>query len=189
MLWRGISRPISIFAQPFIHAPGPLPDRDALWPNGDRGADRGFNLMGWLCRATTLLESSELRYRTVVGTLQLIWDTDADGSNTEIATGASDRQKAEEAGNGGWLNPSTEDATVFSKHWQEAANKIYAEDEVRIRGPRRIPRLSLPAACDLRSARRVVEWCAFARTSRNATGGTIRRRKSRRGCQRARASS
>src|SRR5262249_37762474 len=67
---------------------------------------RGFNLMGLaLAERQSLLQTSEYRYRTVVGHLStILWTTDADGANADLSAWvAYTGQTAEEAAGDGWL--------------------------------------------------------------------------------------
>ncbi len=99
---------------------------------------RGFNLMGIaLAERTTMLEGSELRYRTIVGTTSnILWLTDAHGCNSEMTSWrAFTGQSADEVAGDCWLSAvHPEDRDVFSQRWCDAVRgKKYVEDEVRIR--------------------------------------------------------
>jgi len=99
---------------------------------------RGFNLMGIaLAERTRLLESSELRYRTIVGaTSNVLWTTDSQGNNTEMTSWcAFTGQHKDEASGDCWLNAvHPEDRELFVQRWQEGVGKRkHMEDEVRIR--------------------------------------------------------
>jgi PAS domain S-box-containing protein len=139
LLWRGISGPIQ-HLRTAVHTmrQGRYEAVTPYGPTEIAELMRGFNLMGLaLTERTTLLESSELRYRTVVGTTSsLIWTTDIDGSNTEMTNWcALTGQKPEEIAGEGWLQAiHPDDRERFAAHWRQVLrDKVYAEEEVRIR--------------------------------------------------------
>src|SRR5262249_56552943 len=86
---------------------------------------RSFNLMGVaLTERAALLQSSEHRYRTVVGsTATLLWTTDAQGRNTEMSRWCSfTGQGEQEAAVDGWLQAvHPEDRAALARRWAEAA--------------------------------------------------------------------
>jgi PAS domain S-box-containing protein len=100
---------------------------------------RGYNLAGIaLTERTSLLENSERRYRTIVGTTSsLLWTTDACGINTEMSSWRSYTGQTEAQSNGdGWLDAvHPDDREPFLCRWREALkHQLYTEDEIRIRG-------------------------------------------------------
>ncbi len=115
---------------------------ETLIPHGPREVKeliRGFNLMGLaLAERTALLEGSELRYRTVVGTTtHLLWTTTADGKNNDMTNWcALTGQQPEEIVGDGWLKAiHPDDRDRFVDHWEEVVSgKKYDENEFRIRG-------------------------------------------------------
>jgi PAS domain S-box-containing protein len=139
LLWRGISAPIQhLGAAVYTMRQGRYEAVTPYGPTEIAELMRGFNLMGLALRErTTLLESNELRYRTVVGTTSsLIWTTDVDGRNSEMTNWcALTGQKPEDIAGDGWLQAiHPDDRNRFSAHWQQVLrDKIYAEEEVRIR--------------------------------------------------------
>ncbi len=99
---------------------------------------RGFNLMGLaLTERQTLLQTSEYRYRTVVGHLSnILWTTDARGQNADLSGWmAFTGQTPAEAVGDGWLQAvHPEDRERFARDWEAAlAAPSSSEQEVRIR--------------------------------------------------------
>jgi PAS domain S-box-containing protein len=99
---------------------------------------RGFNLMGLaLAERQTLLQTSEHRYRTVVGHLStILWTTDAGGANADLSAWvAYTGQTPDEAQGDGWLRAiHADDRDRFTRGWEAAlAAHTNSEEEVRIR--------------------------------------------------------
>jgi PAS domain S-box-containing protein len=125
---------------------------------------RGFNLMGIaLAERNTLLENSELRYRTIVATTSnLLWTTDADGNHTEMHSWCAYTGQCEKEVIGdGWLDAiHPEDRDGFISRWTEAQrSKKFIEDQIRIRGKegayRNFACISVPI---LNEKDDVIEW-------------------------------
>lgn len=140
---------------------------EALSPEGPSemvALIRGFNLMGIaLAERSTLLESSELRYRTVVGTTSnLLWTTDASGLHGDMTSWcAYTGQDCTEAQDNGWLAAiHEEDRPCFSQHWQRLLQgSSSAETEMRIRSAEGVHRhFSCRSVPIFDSANRVTEW-------------------------------
>jgi len=132
---------------------------------------RGFNLMGLaLAERQTLLQTSEHRYRTVVGQLYtILWTTDAAGVNADLSGWvAFTGQTPTEAAGDGWLEAvHPEDRARFAAGWAAAlAAQTPREEEVRVAaGGRRVPDVPVPQRTSLRRAAGArASGCASATT-------------------------
>jgi PAS domain S-box-containing protein len=125
---------------------------------------RSFNLMGVaLTERQALLQTSEHRYRTLVGsTATILWTTDAQGRNTELSRWcAFTGQTAEEARGDGWLQAvHPDDRAAFAHQWTAAvADRAYAENEIRLRRADGVYRTFQCRSVPVLDARgQVVEW-------------------------------
>jgi PAS domain S-box-containing protein len=125
---------------------------------------RSFNLMGVaLTEREALLQTSEHRYRTLVGsTATILWTTDAQGNNAEMSRWcAFTGQGEDEARGDGWLQAvHPDDREAFARRWAEAvAGRAYAEDEIRLRRTDGVYRTFLCRSVPVLDARgQVVEW-------------------------------
>src|SRR5262249_34245791 len=125
---------------------------------------RSFNLMGVaLTEREALLQTSEHRYRTVVGsTATILWTTDARGRNTEMSRWCDfTGQTEDEARAEGWQQAvHPEDGAGFAARWAEAvSNRAFLEDEIRLRRNDGQYRTFLCRSVPVLDARgQVVEW-------------------------------
>jgi PAS domain S-box-containing protein len=162
---RGVTRPINELRE----AAGRLRQGElaVVTPTGPAEIaelTRSFNLMGVaLTEREALLQTSEHRYRTLVGsTATILWTTDAQGRNAEMSRWcAFTGQGEDEARAEGWLQAvHPEDREAFARRWAEAvAGRVYVEDEIRLRRGDGQYRTFLCRSVPVLDARgQVVEW-------------------------------
>ncbi len=164
-LARGVTRPIKELRE----AAGRLRrgELTVVTPSGPTEIaelTRSFNLMGVaLTEREALLQTSEHRYRTLVGsTATILWTTDAHGANTEMSRWcAFTGQREDEARGDGWLEAvHPDDREGFVRRWAEAVTgRTYVEDEIRLRRADGVYRAFLCRSVPVLDARgQVVEW-------------------------------